>query len=32
MMSDHARAKAEDKIGLGARLQGLSQKQLSLAI
>ncbi|KPG00385.1 hypothetical protein NML43_03325 [Rhodopseudomonas palustris] len=32
MMSNSARAKAEDKVGLGARLQGLSQKQLSLAI
>ena len=32
MMSDHARAKAEDKIGLNARLQTLSQKQFSLAI
>ncbi|MBI5130388.1 MAG: hypothetical protein HZA66_13175 [Rhodopseudomonas palustris] len=31
-MSNQARAKAEDKVGLDARLQDLSQKQLSLAI
>jgi hypothetical protein len=32
MMSDHARAKASDKIDLSIRLQKLSQKQLSLTI
>lgn len=32
MMSDHSRAKAEEKIGLSARLQALSEQQLSLAI
>jgi hypothetical protein len=31
-MSDHARIKADDKIGLRARIQKLSQKQFTLAI
>lgn len=31
-MSEHARAKAEGKIGLSARLQKLSQKQFTLAV
>ncbi|MFT4275917.1 MAG: hypothetical protein QM576_06120 [Rhodopseudomonas sp.] len=31
-MSDHARAKADDKIKLNARMQSLTQNQLSLAV
>jgi hypothetical protein len=31
-MSDHARAKAEEKIGLSAKIAGISRKQFTLAI